>query len=45
VRSYLDAGFDEIYIQQIGPAQDAFFDFWHRQVHPAIRSATPVMSG
>ena len=25
IRKYADAGFDELYIQQIGPRQDEFF--------------------
>lgn len=28
VNAFVTAGFDEIYLQQIGPDQDAFFDFW-----------------
>jgi G6PDH family F420-dependent oxidoreductase len=26
VRKFMDAGFDEVYVQQIGPQQDEFFD-------------------
>lgn len=25
---YIDAGYDEIYVQQIGPNQEQFFEFW-----------------
>jgi len=32
VRSYLDAGVDELYIQQIGPNQEQFFEFWTEQL-------------
>lgn len=32
VRSYLDAGVDELYIQQIGPDQEQFFEFWTEQL-------------
>jgi G6PDH family F420-dependent oxidoreductase len=39
LRSYLDAGFDEIYVQQIGSGHKAFFDFWQRQVRPAVQPA------
>jgi G6PDH family F420-dependent oxidoreductase len=28
LRAYADAGVDELYVQQIGPEQDAFFDTW-----------------
>lgn len=27
IRAFVDAGYDEVYIQQIGPDQDRFFDF------------------
>jgi G6PDH family F420-dependent oxidoreductase len=36
VQPYLDAGFDEIYVQQIGPDQDAFFRGWAEHVLPAL---------
>jgi hypothetical protein len=28
------AGFDEVYIQQIGSEQDRFFDFWESEIAP-----------
>ncbi|HEX3616515.1 MAG TPA: TIGR03557 family F420-dependent LLM class oxidoreductase [Solirubrobacteraceae bacterium] len=34
VRAYEEAGFDELYIQQIGPNQDAFFDAYRQHVLP-----------
>ncbi|ALG09393.1 LLM class F420-dependent oxidoreductase [Kibdelosporangium phytohabitans] len=37
VREYVDAGFDEVYIQQIGPDQDEFFDFWRTKVLPEVQ--------
>ena len=33
-RQYADAGVDELFVQQIGPEQDAFFDTWAREVLP-----------
>ncbi len=36
VRKFTDAGFDEVYVQQIGPDQDAFFDFWEAEVTPEL---------
>lgn len=36
VREFVDAGFDEVYVQQIGPDQEAFFEFWSREVAPHI---------
>ena len=32
--AYADAGVDELYVQQIGPEQDAFFDEWAPAVLP-----------
>lgn len=36
IRQHVDAGYDEVYIQQIGPDQREFFDFWQREVHPLL---------
>jgi G6PDH family F420-dependent oxidoreductase len=37
IRQYVDAGFDEVYVNQIGDEQDAFFDFYARDVLPRLR--------
>jgi G6PDH family F420-dependent oxidoreductase len=37
IQPYVDAGFDEIYINQIGPEQDGFFDFYATEVLPRLR--------
>ncbi|MPY80463.1 MAG: TIGR03557 family F420-dependent LLM class oxidoreductase [Actinophytocola sp.] len=37
VREFVDAGADEVYVQQIGPEQDAFFKTWQQEVLPALR--------
>ena len=37
LRKFLDAGYDELYVQQIGPDQDAFFDFFAAKVLPELR--------
>jgi hypothetical protein len=34
LKEYLDAGVDELFVQQIGPEQDAFFDTWAGEVLP-----------
>jgi G6PDH family F420-dependent oxidoreductase len=34
LNEYLEAGVDELFVQQIGPDQDAFFDTWAREVLP-----------
>ena len=39
IRSYEDAGFDELYIQQIGPNQDAFFEAYREHVLPQFDEA------
>jgi G6PDH family F420-dependent oxidoreductase len=38
VRKYLDAGVDEVYVQQIGPDMDGFFATWERDVLPQVHS-------
>jgi G6PDH family F420-dependent oxidoreductase len=37
VRSFVDAGYDEVYVQQIGPDQEGFFRFWAEEVAPKLR--------
>ena len=37
VCAYTDAGFDEVYINQAGPDQDGFFEFYAGQVLPRLR--------
>jgi len=37
IRQYVDAGFDEIYVQQIGPEQEDFFRFYEKEVLPKLR--------
>jgi G6PDH family F420-dependent oxidoreductase len=34
LQAYADAGVDELYVQQIGPDHDAFFDTWAKEVLP-----------
>ena len=36
INAYADAGFDELYIQQIGPDQDSFFAAYRDRVLPAF---------
>jgi coenzyme F420-dependent glucose-6-phosphate dehydrogenase len=47
IREYLDAGFDHVYVHQIGPNQDGMIEFYASEVLPALRSrtATPVAAG
>ena len=37
LRAYLDAGFDEVYVGQVGPGADGFFEFYSRQILPRLR--------
>jgi coenzyme F420-dependent glucose-6-phosphate dehydrogenase len=34
IQEYVDAGYDHVYVHQIGPDQEAFFDFYEREVLP-----------
>jgi hypothetical protein len=36
VQAYVDAGFDELYIQQIGPDQEGFFEIYASEVLPGF---------
>jgi hypothetical protein len=36
IRTYVDAGFTEIYVQQIGKDQEGFFRFWFDEVVPRL---------
>jgi G6PDH family F420-dependent oxidoreductase len=37
VREFIEAGYDHIYIHQIGPDQDGFFAFYERDILPKLR--------
>ena len=34
-----DAGFDEVYISQVGPEHTGFFEFYAGQILPRLREA------
>ena len=36
IRQYVDAGFDHVYVHQIGPDQEGFFRFYEREVLPKV---------
>lgn len=36
VRAFVDAGFDHVYLHQIGPDQDGFFDFCAKELLPRL---------
>ena len=35
IDAFVEAGFDHVYVHQIGPGQSAFFDFYKRDILPA----------
>lgn len=37
VRAYVEAGFDEVYVGQIGQGQEEFFTAYREKVLPALR--------
>ena len=37
IKEYADAGFNELYINQIGPDQDAFFAAYRTEALPRVR--------
>jgi G6PDH family F420-dependent oxidoreductase len=37
VRQFVEAGYDEVYVEQIGPDQEGFFRFWSEEVQPKLR--------
>ncbi|MBV8949754.1 MAG: hypothetical protein JOZ99_02685 [Actinobacteria bacterium] len=38
-RKWIDAGFDNICVVQVGQEQDPFFRFWRDELHPRLRTA------
>jgi coenzyme F420-dependent glucose-6-phosphate dehydrogenase len=36
IGAFADAGYDHVYVHQIGPDQDGFFDFYKREVLPKV---------
>lgn len=39
IQEYIDAGYDHVYIHQVGPDQEGFFDFYQEFILPAVNSA------
>lgn len=42
IQEFADSGFDHVYVHQVGPDQDGFFDFYASRVLPAV--GVPVAS-
>jgi hypothetical protein len=36
IQQYIDAGFDHVYVHQIGPDQSAFIDFYTTKIIPTL---------
>ena len=36
LRKYIDAGIDHVYVHQVGPDQEGFFEFYQREVLPQL---------
>lgn len=36
IRDYVDAGYDHVYVHQVGPDQEGFFDFYKREILPEL---------
>jgi G6PDH family F420-dependent oxidoreductase len=37
IRQYAEAGYDEVYVQQVGPNQEEFFDIYEKEILPEFR--------
>ena len=37
IQQYFDAGYDHVYVHQVGPDQEGFFDFYRREVLPRFQ--------
>jgi G6PDH family F420-dependent oxidoreductase len=37
IREYIDAGYDHVYVHQIGSDQEGFFSFYEREILPRLR--------
>jgi hypothetical protein len=44
-RAFTEAGFDEVYIGQVGGAPDEFFEFYAEQLLPRLRDADAAQPG
>ncbi|HEV2905963.1 MAG TPA: LLM class F420-dependent oxidoreductase, partial [Actinomycetota bacterium] len=39
IQKYAEAGYENIYVHQVGPDQDGFFRFYGREILPAVNEA------
>jgi hypothetical protein len=41
IARFVDAGFDHVYVHQVGPDQEGFFEHYARDVLPAVARLEP----
>lgn len=37
IQTYVDAGYDQVYVHQVGPDQEGFFQFYQREILPEFK--------
>jgi len=42
IKKFLDAGYDHVYVHQVGPDQEGFFEFAQRELLPRLREVAAV---
>ncbi|MUV60476.1 TIGR03557 family F420-dependent LLM class oxidoreductase [Halobacterium sp. CBA1126] len=42
IEDAVDAGYDRVYVHQVGPNQEGFFEFYEEEVLPAVESTSPA---
>lgn len=42
IQAYIDAGYDHVYLHQVGPDQDGFFRFAREELLPRLGARTPL---
>ena len=42
IQAYIDAGYDHVYLHQVGPDQDGFLEFARKELLPRLGARTPV---
>lgn len=45
IQKYVDAGYGEIYVTQVGPDQEGFLRFYEREILPHFGGKEPVDAG
>jgi coenzyme F420-dependent glucose-6-phosphate dehydrogenase len=40
IKEFIEAGFDHVYIHQVGPDQEGFFDFYQKEVLPRFQASS-----